>query len=190
MIILQVQEPLISIKGPHDPKLTRDSTLLQGLCTYFKTSKDCFQMSAAAMRSFALLSVLATGALAQSSAYGQCGGTGWTGATTCVSGYICTYQNDWYSQCIPGTASSTATTIGTTTTTVTTSSRTTSSTASASTTAAAGSTGHFKWLGVDESGAEFGSDSYPGTWGTHFIFPSNSSIQVRTTKKKKEEKKT
>lgn len=112
------------------------------------------------------------GARAQSSAYGQCGGTGWTGATTCVTGYVCTYQNDWYSQCIPGgTTLSTLTTI-----TPTTTSKTTSSTAAATTTAGAG-TG-FKWLGVDESGAEFGSDSYPGTWGTHFIFPDNASIQV------------
>ena len=30
------------------------------------------------------------------------GGTGWTGATTCVSGYTCTYSNPYYSQCLPG----------------------------------------------------------------------------------------
>ncbi|KAL7273827.1 hypothetical protein RUND412_003293 [Rhizina undulata] len=47
---------------------------------------------------------------AQQSAYGQCGGTGWTGATTCVSGYYCSYLNAYYSQCIPGTASTTAAT--------------------------------------------------------------------------------
>ncbi|APA06164.1 hypothetical protein sscle_01g009340 [Sclerotinia sclerotiorum 1980 UF-70] len=43
---------------------------------------------------------------AQQSAWGQCGGTGWAGATTCVSGYVCTYSNSYYSQCLPGTASS------------------------------------------------------------------------------------
>ncbi|KAJ5679892.1 hypothetical protein N7462_008136 [Penicillium macrosclerotiorum] len=32
--------------------------------------------------------------------WGQCGGSGWTGATTCASGYTCTYFNDWYSQCL------------------------------------------------------------------------------------------
>ena len=32
------------------------------------------------------------------------GGTGWTGATTCVSGYTCTYSNPYYSQCLPGSA--------------------------------------------------------------------------------------
>jgi acetylxylan esterase len=30
--------------------------------------------------------------------WGQCGGTGWTGPTTCASPYICKYSNDWYSQ--------------------------------------------------------------------------------------------
>ncbi|KAJ5083018.1 hypothetical protein N7532_012061 [Penicillium argentinense] len=32
--------------------------------------------------------------------WAQCGGSGWTGATTCVSGYTCTYFNDYYSQCL------------------------------------------------------------------------------------------
>lgn len=48
------------------------------------------------------LAILATGASAQQSMWGQCGGQGWTGQTTCVSGAACTYQNDWYSQCIAG----------------------------------------------------------------------------------------
>ncbi|KAG8984167.1 hypothetical protein FRB90_005502 [Tulasnella sp. 427] len=34
-------------------------------------------------------------------AYGQCGGLNYTGPTTCVSGYTCTYSNDYYSQCVP-----------------------------------------------------------------------------------------
>ncbi|KFY48373.1 hypothetical protein V495_01391 [Pseudogymnoascus sp. VKM F-4514 (FW-929)] len=40
---------------------------------------------------------------AQGGAWAQCGGQGWTGPTSCISGYACTYSNDWYSQCIPGT---------------------------------------------------------------------------------------
>jgi hypothetical protein len=32
--------------------------------------------------------------------YGQCGGTGWTGGTVCVSPYTCTYSNAYYSQCL------------------------------------------------------------------------------------------
>ena len=32
--------------------------------------------------------------------YGQCGGQGYTGATTCASG-TCKQQSQWYSQCLP-----------------------------------------------------------------------------------------
>ncbi|KUI69056.1 Endo-1,4-beta-xylanase D [Cytospora mali] len=32
--------------------------------------------------------------------WGQCGGTGWTGATVCASPYTCTYVNSYYSQCL------------------------------------------------------------------------------------------
>ncbi|TCD70977.1 Exoglucanase 3 [Steccherinum ochraceum] len=39
---------------------------------------------------------------AQAQTWAQCGGIGWTGATTCVSGSTCTELNDYYSQCIPG----------------------------------------------------------------------------------------
>ncbi|KAG9224196.1 hypothetical protein CCMSSC00406_0004695 [Pleurotus cornucopiae] len=52
----------------------------------------------------AIIFILAPAALAQQSTWGQCGGIGWTGATTCVSGSVCSKQNDWYSQCIPSTA--------------------------------------------------------------------------------------
>ncbi|KAH6911201.1 phosphatidylethanolamine-binding protein [Coprinopsis sp. MPI-PUGE-AT-0042] len=34
--------------------------------------------------------------------YGQCGGVGYSGDTTCVSGAVCTRLNDFYSQCLPG----------------------------------------------------------------------------------------
>ncbi|KAF9004039.1 beta-1,4-endoxylanase [Cyathus striatus] len=51
----------------------------------------------------ALLAIIPL-ATAQSPAWGQCGGQGWTGATTCVSGYTCTFNNQWYSQCLPGSA--------------------------------------------------------------------------------------
>ncbi|TFY74778.1 hypothetical protein EWM64_g9234 [Hericium alpestre] len=45
---------------------------------------------------------------AQSPVWGQCGGIGWSGATTCVAGSVCTYSNDYYSQCLPVTTSSTS----------------------------------------------------------------------------------
>ncbi|KFZ24206.1 hypothetical protein V502_01315 [Pseudogymnoascus sp. VKM F-4520 (FW-2644)] len=39
----------------------------------------------------------------QAAVWGQCGGSGWTGAATCVSGSCCTFSSDWYSQCLPCT---------------------------------------------------------------------------------------
>lgn len=32
--------------------------------------------------------------------WGQCGGIGYTGATACVSPYVCVYNNAYYSQCL------------------------------------------------------------------------------------------
>ncbi|KAF8591199.1 glycoside hydrolase family 10 protein [Ramaria rubella] len=43
-------------------------------------------------------------ALAQSAEWGQCGGIGWTGPTTCVAGTICTVSNAYYSQCLPSSS--------------------------------------------------------------------------------------
>jgi len=52
---------------------------------------------------------LIAGAAAQATApqYGQCGGQGWTGATVCPSGWTCTVSNPYYSQCLPGAATTT-----------------------------------------------------------------------------------
>ncbi|EPS42190.1 hypothetical protein H072_3890 [Dactylellina haptotyla CBS 200.50] len=90
----------------------------------------------------ATFALLAGAALvsAQSPAYGQCGGIGWTGPTSCVSGYTCTYSNDWYSQCVPGGGSGGTTTKATTTATTKTS--TTKTTTTKTTTAgSSGGTG-------------------------------------------------
>ncbi|KUI64021.1 1,4-beta-D-glucan cellobiohydrolase CEL6A [Cytospora mali] len=93
-----------------------------------------------ASRGLILVAVLSITALAAplveerqscASLYGQCGGTSWTGATCCVSGSVCTYGNDYYSQCLPGTSSSSST--------ITASSKTTSSVATSTTTKASSS---------------------------------------------------
>ncbi|KAF8585908.1 carbohydrate-binding module family 1 protein [Ramaria rubella] len=42
--------------------------------------------------------------VSQSPAWGQCGGQNWSGASTCVSGYSCTFSNPYYSQCLPSTS--------------------------------------------------------------------------------------
>ncbi|KAI0744297.1 acetyl xylan esterase [Daedaleopsis nitida] len=53
---------------------------------------------------------LAQLAAAQAQVWGQCGGQGWTGATTCVSGSTCVLANQWYSQCQPGAVTTPPTT--------------------------------------------------------------------------------
>ncbi|KAJ1551547.1 hypothetical protein HK096_008632 [Nowakowskiella sp. JEL0078] len=85
----------------------------------------------------ALIGTFAKFASAQQPLYGQCGGIGFTGSTTCVAGAVCVYTNAYYSQCLPGsatttttttTAAKTSTTTKTTTTTITTTSGSTSTT--------------------------------------------------------------
>ncbi|EED14342.1 beta-calactosidase, putative [Talaromyces stipitatus ATCC 10500] len=68
--------------------------------------------------STSLITLIAT-VQAQQTAWGQCGGTGWTGPTACVSGWTCNYVNPYYSQCIEGqsTSSSPSTTSTPSTTT-------------------------------------------------------------------------
>ena len=78
--------------------------------------------------SVAVILAVAEAALAQQSAWAQCGGQGWTGGTTCISGYVCSKQGDYYSQCIPGTA---GTTTAATSTTLATSTRGTTTATSA-----------------------------------------------------------
>lgn len=81
------------------------------------------------MKSVASLLLLAGAAAGQQSAYGQCGGTGYSGPSSCVSGYACTSYNPYYYQCVPGTATSAAATTSKTSSTV----KTTSTTSSAKT---------------------------------------------------------
>ncbi|CAF1549627.1 unnamed protein product, partial [Rotaria sordida] len=44
-----------------------------------------------------------------SAQWAQCGGIGWNGQQTCCSPYVCQYNNDWYSQCLTGSAQSATT---------------------------------------------------------------------------------
>ncbi|KAL2751774.1 carbohydrate esterase family 15 protein [Sodiomyces alcalophilus JCM 7366] len=50
----------------------------------------------------ALLVLAGTAVQAQSGPWQQCGGIGWQGPFTCVSGHTCQVLNDWYHQCVPG----------------------------------------------------------------------------------------
>ncbi|KAF9226354.1 glycoside hydrolase family 5 protein, cellulose binding module 1 [Gyrodon lividus] len=81
----------------------------------------------------------------QAALYAQCGGKGWIGATTCVSGAVCTYGNAYYSQCLPGSAA-----------TPTTSTATHTSTCGATPPASAGK---LTYAGVNIAGFDFGMDT-------------------------------
>ena len=145
-------------------------------------------------RSVVAAALFGSSAVAQSGAWEQCGGIGWTGATSCVSGYYCIDYNDYYYQCIPGTASSsaastsappkTSTTMAKTSTTMATTSapiKTTTATSSApvtSTSSPGGDDEGFEWFGINESVAEFGSGIYPGVYGTDYYFPDTDTIGV------------
>ncbi|CAK4721693.1 unnamed protein product [Aphanomyces euteiches] len=47
------------------------------------------------------LALLGAAVDAQVALWGQCGGSGYTGSTTCAAGAVCSKQNDFYSQCTP-----------------------------------------------------------------------------------------
>ncbi|KAF9564905.1 CEL4b mannanase [Agrocybe pediades] len=79
--------------------------------------------------------------------YGQCGGINYSGDTSCASGSYCSYQNDWYSQCIPGVASTTSSSRTTTSKPASSTSKTTTSTGPTSTAPAPASTGFVKVSG-------------------------------------------
>jgi endoglucanase len=150
------------------------------------------------MKSTLLVGAFAGAVTAQQGPWAQCGGIGYSGGTTCQSGWTCVVQNAYYSQCLQSTGGSNPTTT-TTTTTIITSAKTTlqtttkasppptttttitTATTSASASASPSASGKFKWMGVDESGAEFGQTAIPGIYGKDFTFASTSSIDVSSS---------
>ncbi|KGO69770.1 Glycoside hydrolase, superfamily [Penicillium italicum] len=60
------------------------------------------------MKTLAILSLIGL-VSAQAAPYAQCGGSGYSGSTTCVSGWTCQYQNDWFSQCLASSSGGTTT---------------------------------------------------------------------------------
>ncbi|QRV85151.1 Cellulase (glycosyl hydrolase family 5 protein) [Ceratobasidium sp. AG-Ba] len=105
--------------------------------------------------------------VAQAPAWGQCGGNGWSGPTVCIPGWTCTYLNEWHSQCLAITT--TSTTVPPTSTTSVSSSTPTPSVCS-------GTRTKFKYFGVNQSCAEFGQSKIPGVLGTDYTWPSKSSV--------------
>ncbi|KDQ56366.1 carbohydrate-binding module family 1 protein [Jaapia argillacea MUCL 33604] len=101
-----------------------------------------------------LLTLFAYSVRAQAALYGQCGGLGWTGSTTCVSGTYCSVMNAYYSQCLP-----IASTVIVTTTVQPTSSNPTTTPTTLSTTSSApapSGTGTLRFVGVNIAGFDFG----------------------------------
>ncbi|KAJ7224342.1 endoglucanase [Mycena pura] len=114
------------------------------------------------------LAVAVSPAVATVAEFGQCGGQEYTGDTVCITGTVCTVLNPFFFQCL--LPSSTGTVAPTTTTTVGTPTGSTTSTAPGATTCA--NRTKFKFFGVNQSGAEFGNNVIPGTWGKDFTFPA------------------
>ncbi|KIJ59044.1 glycoside hydrolase family 5 protein [Hydnomerulius pinastri MD-312] len=105
-----------------------------------------------AVYALGFVGLTALSARGQAALYAQCGGENWTGATTCVSGAVCTYSSEYYSQCLPaGTATTTTAAAGTTTTTAT-----ATSTCGATPPASAGK---LQYAGVNIAGFDFGMDT-------------------------------
>jgi hypothetical protein len=63
------------------------------------------------LRALLFLSMTISVALAGAPLYGQCGGHGYTGSTTCDEG-VCIASNQWYSQCLSGSTTAPRATSG------------------------------------------------------------------------------
>ena len=124
---------------------------------------------------FVILSALLGFVSAQTvTEYGQCGGQGWTGATSesyrwlygpiilinvvCVSGTVCTVVNPYYSQCLPGTATSPTSSSSHSTTSASSS----SSASSPSSTATSGAGGYIQITSGNSSFTMYSGCNQPG----------------------------
>ncbi|KAG8992748.1 hypothetical protein FRB90_000914 [Tulasnella sp. 427] len=68
--------------------------------TTTKTGSTSTKTSTTTTKSSTKASTTTTASGSQQTHYGQCGGQGYTGPTTCQSPYTCTYSNAYYSQCL------------------------------------------------------------------------------------------
>ncbi|KAF8893348.1 hypothetical protein BD779DRAFT_1505728 [Infundibulicybe gibba] len=63
---------------------------------------DSVKMKSAILAAAAASTFLLCNVNAQDPApWGACGGIYWTGSANCPPGQVCTYQNQYYSQCLP-----------------------------------------------------------------------------------------
>ncbi|KAJ7174707.1 beta-1,4-endoxylanase, partial [Mycena filopes] len=121
-----------------------------------------------------VLALLPVAIRAQSTVFGQCGGQGWTGPTTCTSDSVCVFQNPFYSQCLPN-GSGTGT--GTTTTATTTAALPTGTSTAKSNTVAT-TLGGKKYFGSATDNPELTDTAYVATLSDKTLFgqitPGNS----------------
>ncbi|KAH8771779.1 glycoside hydrolase family 6 protein [Diaporthe sp. PMI_573] len=114
--------------------------------------------------------------------YSQCGGIGWSGATCCASGSSCNKVNDYYSQCLPGSAASSST--AATTSTTTTTAAPSSTTSRASTTTAGSATTSVKPSTTIPGGAgttaSYSGNPFQGVnqWANSYYASEVSSLAI------------
>ncbi|KAJ7686718.1 hypothetical protein B0H17DRAFT_1204141 [Mycena rosella] len=132
-----------------------------------------------AVLSKALLALIAASVVVgQSPPYGQCGGQGWTGPTTCTAGWTCVaVSSPYYSQCLQGTTTTTATT--TTPPATSTPPVTTSTPPATTTTTATPPTGSNPSTGV--IGTDF-EGTVSSAWSVIVTAQSGGSATIDTTK--------
>ena len=123
-------------------------------CIYGRSELACTPTSIVMSPKTILVSIFALTVAAQQTVWGQCGGTGWTGVTTCVSGSVCTRQSDYYSQCLPASTTAATTTLRTSTISATTV-RTSTTSASAPTGSIPAGTKYFITFGDSYSQTGF-----------------------------------
>ncbi|KAM0257004.1 hypothetical protein ACHAQJ_004597 [Trichoderma viride] len=109
----------------------------------------------------------ASGVVAQQTTWGQCGGIGYGGSTSCVAGATCSTQNSYYAQCIPATGMVTSTKPATT---LTTTKPTITPTTSSSSPPASTATGLSQFAGINIAGFDFGC-STDGTCNVGGVYP-------------------
>ncbi|RHZ65541.1 putative cellobiohydrolase [Aspergillus thermomutatus] len=127
------------------------------------------------------LSLLLPAVQAQQTMWGQCGGQGWSGPTICVAGAVCSTQNAYYAQCLPG-ATTTSSTLSTTTKTTTTAPTTTKTSTTSTTTGPTTSAPTVTASGNPFSGYQLYANPYYSSEVHTLAMPSlSSSLQAKAS---------
>ncbi|RAH45293.1 putative endoglucanase [Aspergillus brunneoviolaceus CBS 621.78] len=88
-----------TLKTTTSASTSSSSTTVKTTTSSSSTTSKASSTTTTTTKTTGTTTTTSSGSTATASAYAQCGGSGWTGATVCVSGYKCTYSNDFYSQC-------------------------------------------------------------------------------------------